>query len=105
MVVLDIEGSHDDGCDRVLCVCSTLEKAQAELRDLITFEFMQSTKMYGYESPFHLQHWEIDGARTESYDGNDNEITISQIAKTDPMVEAQLIHRMIIDEYQCCTKK
>lgn len=97
LVVLD-EGYYSDRNWDVLRVCSTLEKAQAELRELIISDFMRSKTGIHYESPYHLQIWKTDGERIDPHDDNSNEPTIFQIAKTNPEVDAELKHRRQIAE-------
>lgn len=97
LVVMD-EGYYSDRNWDVIRVCSTLEKAQAELRELIISDFMRSKSGIYYESPYHLQIWKTDGERVDPHDDNSNEPTIFQIAKTNSKVDAELKHRRQIAE-------
>lgn len=97
LIVMD-EGQYSDRLWEVLHVCSTLEKAQTQLRELIIWDFMQSKTGVSYESPYHLQIWKTDGERVDAPDDISNEPTIYQIAKTNPEVDAELKHRRQIAE-------
>ena len=79
-------------------MCSTLEKAQAKMRELIISDFMRSKTGDSYEFPYHLQIWKTDGERVDAPDDISNEPTIYQIAKTNPEVDVELKHRRQIAE-------
>ncbi len=97
LVVLE-DGQYSDRYWEVRGVCSTLEKAQAQMRELIISDFMQSKTGVSYESPYHLQIWKTDGERVDAPDDTSNEPTIYQIAKTHPEVDAELKNRIQIAE-------
>lgn len=97
LIVRD-EGLYSDRLWDVLHVCSTLEKAQAQLQKLIISDFMHSKTGVSYESPYHLQIWKTDGERVDAPDDISLEPTMNQIAKTNPEVDAELKHRRQIAE-------
>lgn len=92
LIVLD-DGDFSDRYWEVIRVCSSLDKAQAELSNLITQDFMQSKTGSRYDSPYHIQIWKTDGERIDAPDDCSNDMSILQIAKTNPIVQAELDHR------------
>ena len=92
-LIVQDDGAFYDRYWEVIRVCSSLDKAQAELSHLITQDFMQNVSKWQYDSPYHIQIWKLDGERVDAPDDCSNDMTIAQIAKTNPIVQAELDRR------------
>ena len=71
--------------------------AQGKLRELVAWNFMRGQGAY-YDSPYHLEIWDLDGARLDSFDDMTHQITLQQVAKMDPQVEELERRKRVADE-------